>query len=131
MKITEIECLVIDGEYPYVIIETDEGITGIGECFRRSPWDTKSAVDTIFRDAILSMDPTNYEEIWDILYNIASTCGPYGSLLTAISGIDTAVWDINLKREGVPLHKKLGKKIKNSICFLPLSILAQCQYSSC
>ena len=48
MKITEIECLVIDGEYPYVIIETDEGITGIGECFRRSPWVTKSAVDTIF-----------------------------------------------------------------------------------
>ena len=115
MKITEIECLVIDGEYPYVIIETDEGITGIGECFRRSPWVTKSAVDTIFRDAILSMDPSNYEEIWDVLYNIASTCGPYGSLLTAISGIDTAVWDINLKREGVPLHKKLGKKIKKSI----------------
>ena len=48
MKITEVECLVIDGVYPYVILETDEGITGVGESFRRSPWVTKAAVETIF-----------------------------------------------------------------------------------
>ena len=115
MKITEVECLVIDGVYPYVILETDEGITGVGESFRRSPWVTKAAVETIFKEILLNKDPLNYQEIWELLYNAASTCGPYGSLLTAISGIDTAIWDINLKKESLPLHKKLGKKVKNHI----------------
>ena len=41
MKIIKVECLVIDNLYPYVVIQTDEGITGFGECFRRAPFVTK------------------------------------------------------------------------------------------
>ncbi len=115
MKITNIECLVIDGLYPYVILETDSGINGIGECFRRAPWVTKSAVETIFKDLLINKNPLNFVNIWKTLFEAASVCGPYGTLLPAISGIDTALWDLNLKVEGIPLHKKLGTKLKNTI----------------
>jgi len=115
MKIINVECLVVDGLYPYVILETDSGISGVGECFRRAPWVTKAAIETIFKDLVINKDPSDYEDIWGALYEVASVCGPYGSLLTAISGIDTAIWDLNLKAEGTPLYKKLGNKINNTI----------------
>ena len=46
MKIIKAECLVIDNLYPYVVIQTDEGITGFGECFRRAPLVTKASIET-------------------------------------------------------------------------------------
>ena len=115
MKITNVDCMVIDGLYPYIILETDSGINGIGECFRRAPWVTKSAVETIFKDLLISKNPLNFNIIWKTLFEASSVLGPYGTLLPAISGIDTALWDLNLKVEGVPLHSKLGAKLKNTI----------------
>ena len=45
MKITGVECLILDGDYPFVWVRTDEGITGIGECFRRQPGVTKALIE--------------------------------------------------------------------------------------
>ncbi len=115
MKISNIECLVVDGLYPYVIINTDQGITGVGECFRRAPWVIKSAIETVFSEIVLGKDPTDSSNIWNQLYESASVCGPHGSLLTAISGIDIAIWDINLQVSAIPLHSILGSKKKNQI----------------
>ena len=53
MKITSVECLVLDDEYPYVILHTDEGFTGFGECFRRAPYVSKVAVETLFAPLLL------------------------------------------------------------------------------
>ena len=49
MKITDVECLVLDDSFPFVWVHTDEGLTGIGECFRRQPGVTKSIVDSILK----------------------------------------------------------------------------------
>ena len=108
MKITNVECLIIDKNFPYVIVETDEGITGVGECFRRAPFITKSAVDYIYRDILIGLDPEKISDIWNKLFNASSVTGPYGSLLTSVSGIDTALWDIKLKKSNQSLSEAFG-----------------------
>ena len=115
MKITNVECFIIDETYPYVIIETDEGLTGIGECFRRAPFITKSAVETIYKDILIGLNPFEISIIWNKLFNVSSVTGPYGSLLTAVSGIDTALWDIKLKYNELPLSDQFGGKKKKLI----------------
>ncbi len=115
MKIIKVECLVIDNLYPYVVIQTDEGITGFGECFRRAPFVTKAAIETLYEDILIGMDPLEISIIWDKLFNASSVTGPYGSLLTAVSGIDTALWDIKLKEKKSSLSEEFGGKQKNFI----------------
>lgn len=115
MKITNVECFIVDETYPYVIIETDEGLTGIGECFRRAPFITKSAVETIYKDILIGLNPFEISIIWSKLFNVSSVTGPYGSLLTAVSGIDTALWDIKLKYNELPLSDQFGGKKKKLI----------------
>ena len=53
MKIIDVECLIVDKLYPYVVIQTDEGITGFGECFRRAPFVTKAAIETVYKDILI------------------------------------------------------------------------------
>ena len=115
MKITNVECLIIDKNFPYVLIETDQGVNGIGECFRRAPLITKSAVDYLFKDILIGLNPEKISEIWNRLFNASSVTGPYGSLLTAVSGIDTALWDIKLKMSKKSLSEAFGGKKKSFI----------------
>ena len=115
MKITNVECLIIDKSFPYVLIETDEGISGIGECFRRAPLITKATIDYLYKDILIGLNPEEISYIWNILFNASSVTGPYGSLLTALSGIDTALWDIKLKKDNLSLSEAFGGKKKKFI----------------
>ena len=67
MKITSIEYVVLEELHPFVFIYTDDGITGIGECFRRQPLVTKTVVEELLAPAligkILSI-PRRDLEIW-------------------------------------------------------------------
>ena len=115
MKIINVECLIIDKSFPYVLIETDEGISGIGECFRRAPLITKATIDYLYKDILIGLNPEEISYIWNILFNASSVTGPYGSLLTALSGIDTALWDIKLKKDNLSLSEAFGGKKKKFI----------------
>ena len=81
MKIVSVECLVLDEQYPYVVINTDEGTIGFGECFRRSPYVTKTVIETVFAPLIIGKSPFNNNEIWEEMTNSAATMGPLGTLL--------------------------------------------------
>ena len=59
MKITDVECLVLDNSFPFVRVHTDEGLTGIGECFRRQPKVTKTLIDDLLKPALVGKDPTS------------------------------------------------------------------------
>jgi len=61
MKITDVECLVLDKQYPFVRIYTDEGIVGIGECFRRLPEVVRTIVDKVLKPVLLDKDPMDTE----------------------------------------------------------------------
>ena len=115
MKITNVECLVLDEEYPYVILQTDEGITGFGECFRRAPYVSKTTIETIFAPLIIGKSPFNSEEIWDGMLRAGGVAGPHGALLTAAAGVDLALWDLKGKALNTPIYNLIGGKSRDKI----------------
>ena len=100
-----------------VEIETDEGITGWGECF--GPGNialaNKFIVEKVIQPLIKGENPTNKEYIWHKVYNSLRDSGQKGIPIQALSGIDIALWDILSKKANLPLYQLLGGKCNNQI----------------
>lgn len=93
-----------------VFITTDEGITGVGECIvRKAPQVTKTVVEQMLAPLLIGRDPHDAEGLWDEMFRQLRGWGHYrGFVFEAISGIDTALWDILGKAAGLPVYKVLG-----------------------
>ncbi len=98
----------------FVKVDTDAGITGIGEC---SGW--PRVVETAVKDLavlLIGEDPFDIERLWQKLY-----VGQMGHGLTgvvgagAITGLDMALWDIKGKALGTPVWNLLGGKVRDRI----------------
>ena len=93
-----------------VEIQTDEGITGWGECF--GPGNVaianKGIVEKVIQPMILGDDPLDRDVIWHKVYNLLRDHGQKGMSMQALSGVDVALWDIAGKVAGLPLHKLIG-----------------------
>ena len=125
MKITDINAHVMsilgpDGKTPkrnwvFVEIQTDAGITGIGEATTEyHEMAVKAQIETELRPRLLGMDPTDVERIWQLGYR--DFWWRRGIVHTsAISGIDQALWDIAGKAAGQPVFKLLGGKVREKI----------------
>jgi D-galactarolactone cycloisomerase len=100
-----------------VEIETDEGITGWGECF--GPGNialaNKYIVEKVIQPLIIGEDPINKEYIWHKVYNLLRDSGQKGMPIQALSGIDIALWDILAKKAKLPLYQLLGGKTNKKI----------------
>ncbi len=93
-----------------VEVETDEGVTGWGECF--GPGNValanKGIVEKVIQPLVLGMDPLDRDVIWHKVYNLLRDHGQKGMPLQSLSGVDIALWDIAGKVAGLPLHKLIG-----------------------
>ncbi len=100
-----------------VEIETDEGITGWGECF--GPGNialaNKYIIEKVIQPLIKGEDPTNKEYIWHKVYNLLRDSGQKGMPIQALSGVDIALWDILSKKAKLPLYQLIGGKTNNQI----------------
>ena len=100
-----------------VEIETDEGITGWGECF--GPGNialaNKFIVEKVIQPLIKGEDPTNKEYIWHKVYNLLRDSGQKGMPIQALSGVDIALWDILSKKAKLPLYQLVGGKTNDKI----------------
>ena len=100
-----------------VEVQTDEGITGWGECF--GPGNialaNKYIVEKVIQPLIIGEDPINKEYIWHKVYNLLRDSGQKGMPIQALSGIDIALWDILAKKAKLPLYQLLGGKTNNKI----------------
>ena len=100
-----------------VEVETDEGITGWGECF--GPGNialaNKYIVEKVIQPLIKGDDPLNKEYIWHKVYNLLRDSGQKGMPIQALSGIDIALWDILAKKANLPLYQLLGGKTNDKI----------------
>ncbi len=127
MKITAIEAIhlrvedpnigLFDGSYDdcVVRVRTDEGITGIGEVESLAP-----AIQALIYAApahnharglgelLIGRDPSNPEELWNLMYDATDYIGRRGVVMHAIGGIDLALWDIKGQLEGKPIAELLG-----------------------
>ena len=115
MKITSVECRILDGDFPFVWVHTDEGLTGIGECFRRQPYVTRTLIDDLLAPAIVGKDPIETSRRFDDMMRAGSAVEMGGAIFCAIAGLDIALWDIKGKAFGVPISNLLGGARRDSI----------------
>ncbi|SHI05753.1 mandelate racemase/muconate lactonizing enzyme family protein [Marivita hallyeonensis] len=93
-----------------VEVETDEGVTGWGECFGPGPVAVanKGIVEGVIQPMILGQDPLDRDVLWHKVYNLLRDHGQKGMPLQSLSGVDIALWDIAGKVADLPLHKLIG-----------------------
>ncbi len=93
-----------------VEVETDEGITGWGECFGAGniALANKGIVEKVIQPMVLGMQALDRDVIWHKVYNLMRDHGQKGMPLQALSGVDIALWDIAGKAAGLPIYKMIG-----------------------
>ena len=103
-----------DGNHIFVKVLTDEHLSGIGEAYRVGPDESVEQAVHYFKDWLLGEDPTRIEHLWQVMYN--GSRFPGGSILNAaISGIETALWDLKGKIHGVPVYQLLGGRCRDRV----------------
>ena len=105
-----------DRDRPRVIvaIDTDEGITGWGECYNHGPDRALPPILDYFYLQIEGEDPRRIERL--ILKLLQQARFPPGALgLAAISAIDHALWDISAKAVGLPVYMLLGGHVRDRV----------------
>jgi len=117
MKITDIKTFNVftyRTNFVFVKIETDEGISGIGEgTLEYKEHALLGAIEDIKR-VLIGQDPREVERICFELYRDSYwRIGPV--LMSAISAVEMAMWDIKGKACGVPVYEMLGGKVRDSI----------------
>ncbi|HET7769098.1 MAG TPA: galactonate dehydratase [Chloroflexota bacterium] len=110
MKITKVTPLLID-RYLFVQIETDSGLTGLGESGTWGHLEASSTAITKFADYLTGQDPMLIEHHWNVMYRAGHFRG--AAIMGAISAIDIALWDIKGKHYGVPVYELLGGKTRH------------------
>ena len=114
MKVTNYETFLVPPRWLFLKIEADEGIIGWGEPVIEGKAATvRTAVDELM-EAIIGKNPMNIEDHWNVMYRSGFyRGGPI--LMSAIAGIDQALWDIKGKYYNAPVHQLLGGRVRDSI----------------
>lgn len=114
MKITNLNLYLVRPRWCFLEIETDEGITGWGEPVLEGHCDAVKACVEEMKPYLLGHDPARIEDIWSTIYRAGFYRGG-GVLMSAIAGIDQALWDIKGKTFGAPVYELMGGKCRDSI----------------
>lgn len=118
MLITAVKTWLVEGikyNWTLVKIETEDGLHGWGEA---TNWPGSPLVEAACRhvgDFITGMGANHIDFIWTKIYRDMNWLGQAGPLLSAISAVDIALWDIKGKRLGVPIYELLGGAYRQKI----------------
>jgi galactonate dehydratase len=114
MKITGYEVFQVPPRWLFLKIETDEGITGWGEPVIEGRAETVGTAVKELMEYLIDKDPLRIEDHWNTMYRSGFyRGGPI--LMSAISGIDQALWDIKGKYYNAPVYQLLGGAARDSI----------------
>ena len=117
MKVTNVETYVVDaGWRPWIFvqIDTDQGITGFGECSDgRNPKAVVGAVEDM-KPLLINQDPRPYEmRFWDLIRGTRQS--PGGIVAKAIAGIELALIDIKAKALGISVVELFGGPTRKDV----------------
>lgn len=112
MKITEVNTYLVRPRWGFVEIVTDDGYSGWGEAVLEGHASTVLECVREMRDYLLGADPTRIEDIFNVLYRAGFYRGG-GVLMSAIAGIDQALWDIKGKYFNAPVYELMGGKCRD------------------
>ncbi|WP_343315470.1 galactonate dehydratase [Brucella sp. BE17] len=114
MKITKLTTYIVPPRWLFLKIETDEGVCGWGEPVIEGRARTVEAAVHELSDYLVGKDPRLIEDHWNVMYRGGFyRGGPI--LMSAIAGIDQALWDIKGKALGVPVNELLGGRCRDRI----------------
>ncbi len=114
MKITSLETFIVPPRWCFLKISTDEGLVGWGEPIVEGQAATVAAAVHDMSDYLIGREPDTIEDIWQTLYRARFYRGGPVSM-SAIAGIDQALWDIKGKRYGLPIYQLLGGAVRDRI----------------
>ena len=117
MKITDIRPYIVHAHkdnWVYVKVYTDEGVTGVGECSLETRELTVQAAVLELKRHLLGKDPMEIEKNFYLCFR-DEYWGAGCVLTSALSAVDTALWDIKGKALNVPVYQLLGGKFRNRI----------------
>ena len=116
MKVTHIGSVLLKPTgWVLIKVKTDEGITGIGEAYHGAGVH-QIAVDERLTRPLIGQDPRNVDKLFRDMMSAMSASGFYqGAVMSAISGIESALWDITGQAAGVPIWQLLGGKFRDKI----------------
>jgi len=125
MKIRDIEVITLRFEYPsgkgfhcaggyctartssLVRVHTDEGVSGLGSVYSH-PDLVRVVIEGQLAPMLCGQDPLSIESLWKRSYNLTRWYGRRGAAISAIGGVDMALWDIRGKVEEKPVCELLG-----------------------
>jgi galactonate dehydratase len=114
MKITKLTTFVVPPRWLFLRIDTDEGIAGWGEPVVEGRAHTVAALIAELADYLIGKDPGMIEDHWTVLYRGGFYRG--GALhMSALAGIDQALWDIKGKLLNRPVHALLGGQVRQKM----------------
>jgi len=99
-------------------IKTNEGIVGWGEAFCQGlepPEISAAVIENALKPILLEQCPLDIEVLWHKMYSTTRDYGRKGSVISAISAVDIALWDIAGKYYDEPIHQLLGGAFRNKI----------------
>ena len=118
MKIADLDVFIVGNPPPgwggryfiFVKLTTDDGITGLGEvyCDTFGPATVRMMIEDVFERHVAGLDPFRLEALWRRVYGSGYTLRPDVSLMGVLSGLEIALWDIQGKALGKPVHALLG-----------------------
>ncbi len=115
MRITAVETTPLRTGQLLVRVHTDEGITGLGECYILAPGIVKRFIDDLLAPVIVGSDPTVPARRWDEMFYATTRYGPMGLQTAAIGAVDIALWDVAGRAAGRPVSELLGGPTRATI----------------
>ncbi len=125
MKIESLETFVVGNPPPYyggryfifVKLRTQCGIEGIGEVYTAtfSPKVVVAMIEDVFEHHFVDADPFHIEKLWRAVYGRGYTLRPDISLMSVLSGLETACWDIVGKSVDKPVYELLGGRVHDRL----------------
>lgn len=113
-KIVSIESFLVPPRWLFVRVEADDGAVGWGEASLEGHAEAVAGALDAARDRLIGHDPHRIEDAWQLLYRLGFYRGGPVSM-SAISGIDQALWDLRGRALGVPVSDLLGGRVRDRI----------------
>lgn len=114
MKITNLVLYTVQPRWLFLKVETDEGICGWGEPVVEGHAHTVKAAVEELSYYLIGQDPLRIEDHWQVMYRAGFyRGGPV--MMSAIAGIDQALWDIKGKFHGLPIYEMLGGACRDKL----------------
>ncbi len=114
MKITAMTLYKVPPRWLFLKIETDSGIVGWGEPVVEGRADTVRTAVEEFKGWLIGKDPLKIEDHWQVMYRTGFYRGG-PEVMSAISGIDQALWDIKGKYFNAPVYELLGGACRDKL----------------